>query len=235
VDEARAICQAIAGVRGDTWLTSHELDAVLRKVGVTVVRSEYGHAEDEIVRLAASLAGPIVLKIDAPGVLHKTDAGGVRVNLRSEPEIREAFRDLARRFPGVLDPASGARVRVQPMVPGIETLVGVVDDPVFGPLIGFGLGGIHTEVLRDVAFRLAPLTEPDADKLLRGIKGFRLLQGYRGQPAADIDALQDLLLRVSLLVQHVPELRELDLNPVMALPPGQGCCIVDARGRIARS
>jgi acyl-CoA synthetase (NDP forming) len=200
-----------------------------------MLRSEYGHSEDEIVRLAAKLAAPIVLKIDSPAVLHKTDAGGVRLHLRTEHEIRGAFRDLAARFPDVLDSGSGARVCVQPMVSGTETLIGVADDPVFGPLIGFGLGGVETEVLRDVAFRLAPLTEQDADKLLRGIKGFRLLQGYRGRPPADIESLKDVLLRISLLVQHVPELRGLDLNPVIALPPGQGCCIVGARGRICRA
>jgi acyl-CoA synthetase (NDP forming) len=115
---------------------------------------------------------------------------------------------------------------------GVETMMGVAQDPLFGPLVAFGLGGVHVEILGDVAFRLAPLTDRDVDELLHGIKGFRLLQGYRGHPAADLDALRDLLLRLSRLADSVPEIAELDLNPVIALAPGLGCRIVDARIRV---
>jgi len=116
---------------------------------------------------------------------------------------------------------------------GVETMIGITDDPLFGPLVGFGMGGIHVEVLGDVQFRVAPLTDRDADELLHGIRGSRLLQGYRGHPPADIDALRELLLRVARLAEEVPEIAELDLNPVIALPPGNGCRIVDARIRVA--
>jgi acyl-CoA synthetase (NDP forming) len=115
---------------------------------------------------------------------------------------------------------------------GVETMIGVVQDPVFGPLIAFGLGGIHLEILKDVLVRIAPLTDRDVDELLHGIKGFPLLQGYRGHPAADLEGLRDLLLRLSWLADTVPEIAELDLNPVIALAPGQGCQIVDARIRV---
>jgi acetate---CoA ligase (ADP-forming) len=108
-------------------------------------------------------------------------------------------------------------------------MIGVTDDPLFGPLVAFGLGGIHVEVLGDVRFRLAPLTDRDADELLHEIRGLPLLAGYRGHPSADLDALRDLLLRVSRLAVEVPEIAELDLNPVMAMSPGKGCRIVDAR------
>ena len=112
-------------------------------------------------------------------------------------------------------------------------MVGIADDPLFGPLVAFGLGGVHVEVLGDVRFRIAPLTDLDADSLLRGIRGFKLLQGYRGHPPVDLDALRELLLRIARLAEEVPEIAELDLNPVIALPPGNGCRIVDARIRVA--
>jgi acyl-CoA synthetase (NDP forming) len=115
---------------------------------------------------------------------------------------------------------------------GVETMIGVAADRLFGPLIGFGLGGIHVELLGDVRFRIAPLTDHDADELLREIRGFPLLQGYRGQPAADVDALRDILLRVSRLADDIPEIIELDLNPVIALPAGHGCRVVDARIKV---
>jgi len=119
---------------------------------------------------------------------------------------------------------------VQAMIQGgTEILVGMTHDPLFGPLVAFGLGGIHVEILGDVCFRVTPLTDHDAREMVRGIRGYRLFQGYRGHPAADVAALEDLLLRVSRLVEEVPEINELDLNPVFALPPGQGCRIVDAR------
>lgn len=233
IHDAKALCQAIVTARGETWLTSEELVEVLSAVGLTMVPSGYAHSEDAALSVAAKLGFPVVLKLDAPDVLHKTDVGGVRLNLRNEDEVRGAFRDIAARFPGVLEPGGQARVVVQPMLQGIETLVGMTEDPVFGPLIAFGLGGVETEVFRDVAFRLAPLTEHDADTLLRSVKSFKLLQGYRGSPPADIEAIKDVLLRVSLLAQHVAELRELDLNPVLVLPAGRGCRIVDARARVS--
>jgi acyl-CoA synthetase (NDP forming) len=124
-------------------------------------------------------------------------------------------------------------VLVQPMVSdGVEVMAGMSRDPLFGPLIAFGLGGIHVEILGDVRFRLAPLTDRDAAGMVREIKGRPLLEGYRGRAAADVKAIEDVLLRVSQLVVSVPEITELDLNPVFALPPGQGCRIVDARIRV---
>jgi acyl-CoA synthetase (NDP forming) len=117
---------------------------------------------------------------------------------------------------------------------GVETMIGVAADRLFGPLIAFGLGGIQVELLGDVRFRIAPLTDRDADELLHEIRGFPLLQGYRGQPAADVDALRDVLLRVSRLADELPEILELDLNPVIVLPAGHGCRIVDARIKVGR-
>ena len=112
-------------------------------------------------------------------------------------------------------------------------MIGITQDSLFGPLIAFGLGDIHVEILKDVCFRVTPITDRDAAEMVRAIKGFRLLEGYRGHPPADIPAIEDLLLRVARLVEEVPEIAELDLNPVIALPPGRGCQIVDARIRVA--
>jgi acyl-CoA synthetase (NDP forming) len=120
------------------------------------------------------------------------------------------------------------------MIPGgVELMIGVTQDPLFGPLIAFGLGGIYVEILKDVCFRVTPITVRDAHEMIRSIHGYRLLQGYRGHAAADIPAVEDVLLRVARLVEEVPEISELDLNPVIALPPGQGCVIIDSRIRVA--
>ena len=124
-------------------------------------------------------------------------------------------------------------VIVQPMISAeVELMAGVIGDPLFGPLVAFGLGGIHVEILKDVCFRVTPLTDRDAHEMVRSIRGYRLLEGYRGHPPADIPAIEELLLRIARLVEEVPEISELDLNPVFALSPGQGCSVVDARIRV---
>jgi acetate---CoA ligase (ADP-forming) len=155
------------------------------------------------------------------------------MNLASDQAVRRAFGDIMAAARAVASDDQIEGVLVQSMVTGgVETLIGVADDPLFGPVVAFGLGGVHVEVLGDVRFRIAPLTDADANALLGEIRGVPLLQGYRGHPAADLDALRDVLLRVSRLAVEVPEIAELDLNPVIALAPGLGCRIVDARVRV---
>jgi acyl-CoA synthetase (NDP forming) len=234
VDAARALCRSILDGRGDSWLTAEELDRLLAAFALPVVAGTVARSEAEAGAVAAIVGYPVALKLSSPDVLHKTEAGGVRLNLDSQAEVEAAFGDIARRYPAVREPGSPSTVVVQPMITGVELLVGLADDPMFGPLVGFGLGGIDTEVLRDVAFRIAPLTDRDADDLLHGIRSFPLLQGHRGRQPADLDALRELLLKVSLIGQHIPEIKELDLNPVIARPAGLGCRIVDARARVGR-
>jgi len=124
-------------------------------------------------------------------------------------------------------------VIVQPMITGgVEVMVGVAEDALFGPLLGFGLGGVNVEILGDVRFRVTPVTDIDARDMIKEIRGYRLLEGYRGNPPADIEALEEILMRLSLLVEEIPEITELDLNPILALEPGEGCRIVDARIRV---
>jgi acetate---CoA ligase (ADP-forming) len=227
VESARAICRTVIAQRGASWLTPAEADGVLAAYGLPVVRSGLVRSPDEAIAEARRIGFPVALKTSAAGVIHKTDAGGVRLNLSDASSVRQAFDEVS------TIGGAGTAI-VQPMIAdGIETMMGIVHDRLFGALVAFGLGGIHVEIFKDVHVRLAPLTDRDVDELIHSVKGFPLLQGYRGHAAADIDALRDALLRLSRLADEVPEIVELDLNPVMALPPGDGCRIVDARIRVA--
>ena len=217
-------------------MTADETRRLLNAFGLPLLPTVLARSADEAAALAAVFGFPVVAKLQVRALLHKSDVGGVQVGLASERAVRSAFRELmaiaAEHAP--VDSSSDEGVVIQPMISGgVETMIGITDDPLFGPLIAFGLGGIHVEVLGDVRFRIAPLTDRDADELLRGIRGYKLLQGYRGHPPVDLEALRDLLLRVARLAEAVPDIAELDLNPVIALPPGNGCRIVDARIRVA--
>ena len=208
--------------------------AVLDAFGVPVAVHSLAHTADEAAAFASLTGFPVAAKLASRTVTHKTELGAVRLNLASNEEVRQAFAEIvacARRLAGG-DAVDG--VLIQPMIAGgVETIVGVTQDPVFGPLIAFGLGGINVEVLGDVGFRIAPLTDRDVDDLLHDIRGLPLLTGFRGRPAADLNALRDVLLRISHLAESVPDISELDLNPVIALPAGAGCRVIDARIKVA--
>ena len=182
---------------------------------------------NEDAAAAAAAGGPVVLKAYVDGVVHKTDAGAVQLDLRTEADVRAAYRSLVSRFGDRL-----RRILVQPMITGgNEVIIGVADDHMFGSLVVFGLGGVATEVLGDHAARLTPLTDLDADELIHCIRSAPLLLGYRGAAAADLDALREMLLRVSRLADDLPEITDLDLNPVIARP--DGVFAVDARVKVA--
>lgn len=235
VAEARTLCQEIAAARGDTWLTSEELTRLLHTCGLRPAPGVVTRTGDEAAALARVFGFPVVAKIASAGIVHKTELGGVRLHLSGEQAVRAAFNELSTHARDSLGDAFDG-ILIQPMVTGgTEALVGVTQDPLFGPLIAFGLGGINVELFRDVAFRIAPLTDRDADELLRSVRAFKLLEGYRGQPPADLGALRDLLMRVSYLGAQVPELLELEFNPVIALAQGRGYQIVDARARVGRA
>ena len=227
---AQTICGAALARRGNGWLTTEETRSVLNAIKVPLQPAGVALTADEAVAVANKLGWPVALKLASRQIVHKTEVGGVSLNLSTERSVRDAFAAMRTRLSqaGQLEAMEG--VLVQPMATsGVEVMVGVTHDPLFGPLIAFGLGGIHIEILGDVQFRVTPLTEDDASEMIRGIKGYRLLSGYRGHPPADVTALEEVLLRISRLVEEVPEISELDLNPIFALPPGQGCRIVDAR------
>lgn len=230
--EARALCRDIVGTRGDTWLTHEELGRLLQAFGLRLAPGVIARTADEAARMARLIGYPVVAKIVSSRALHKTELGGVRLDLANEQAVRAAFTEMSERACSMLGENVDG-VLLQPMfAEGIETIVGLTEDPHFGALVAFGLGGVNVDVFRDVAFRIAPLTDRDADDLLHSIRGFPLLLGHRGHQPADLDALREIILRVSYLGEQVPELLELDLNPVIALAPGHGCEIVDARARV---
>ena len=205
--------------RDETWLDADATRRLLTAYGVPVVPERVAQTADEAVEAAHELGLPVVLKTAEAGA-HKTEQGGIALDLRDERQIRAAVERI------------GLPVLVQPMVSGgAELLAGIVQDPVFGPLVAFGPGGVFAELIGDAAFRIAPLTDVDAKELVHEGKAGRLVAGFRGAPAADPAALVDLLHRLSLLAEDFPEVAELDLNPVIALP--NHCVAVDARVRLA--
>ena len=185
--------------------------------------------ESEAVDLATKIGYPVAVKLASHELVHKTEVGGVCLNLADAAAVRQAFQEIRGRLEklGRLDAMDG--VVVQPMIEGVEVMAGVTQEAQFGPLVAFGLGGIYVEILADVCFRVTPLGDRDAAEMVRTIRGYRLFEGYRGRPPADIPAIHDLLLRLSRLVEDVPEIGEVDLNPVFAMATGRGCLIADAR------
>jgi acyl-CoA synthetase (NDP forming)/GNAT superfamily N-acetyltransferase len=226
-DEARAMVRGFFHTTlGGGWMPPDKTAALLRCYGIPLAELTAVSSEDEAVRALQTAAGPVVLKADVPGLVHKTDAGAVVLDLRTEADVRAAYSQLMDRFGD-----RQRRVLVQPMISGgTEVIIGVADDHMFGPLVVFGLGGVATEVLADHAARLTPLTDVDADRLIGSIRSAPLLLGHRGSPPADLKAVRDLLLRVSRLADDLPEVTDLDLNPVIARP--DGVFVVDARIKV---
>jgi acetyl coenzyme A synthetase (ADP forming)-like protein len=218
---------ALVGVPATgAWLEPEQVDAVLTAAGLRVPQSSVAHSPQEAVDAAAAIGGPVVVKVISESALHKSDVGGVVLGVQGE-EVSAAYDSVTK----VVFDADG--VLVQEFVAGgHEVLIGMTQDPNFGPLVGFGLGGVYVELLQDVAFRIHPLTDVDATEMIRETKGFRLLQGYRNAAEGDVAELERALLRVSGLISVVPELVEMDLNPVKVLPPGEGVVVVDARMRV---
>ena len=227
-DDARQIvARFLAGQHLGGWLPPAHAATRLACYGIALVPTLEAADAEAAVRAAASLdSSAVVLKADVTGLVHKSDAGAVLLDLRGERDVRRGYTELSRRFGAGL-----RRVLIQPMITdGVEVLVGVVHEPVFGPLVVFGLGGVATDVLGDHAARLTPLTDLDAEGMIRGIRAAPLLYGHRGTTPVDLNALADVLLRISRLADEVPEIAELDLNPVLARQ--DGVSPVDARIRL---
>ena len=209
-------------------LTEVEAKSFLSTAGIAVVRTDLATTRDEAVALAHDMEFPVALKICSPDIIHKSDIGGVQLQLDSADTVSHAFDTIINATHTAQPQAHIDGVSVQPMAkPGIEVIIGLTTDPQFGPLVMFGLGGIAVEVLQDVAFRLAPLTPQDAQEMIHELRSLPLLTGHRGQAAADLAALEQLLLQVSTLAETYPDIKELDLNPVFAYT--DGCLAVDAR------
>jgi acyl-CoA synthetase (NDP forming) len=194
------------------------------------------HSAEEAVRAATAIGYPVALKLVSRGIVHKSDVGGVRLDLRHEEDVHSAFEgmktNLAKR--GLTEKMEAAVVQ-EMVTGGVETYVGMTEAAGFGAIVGFGIGGINVELWKDVAFRVHPLTDIDARDMLEQIRGKALLDGFRGAPPADRDALVETILRVDRMVGDNPEIQELDINPLSALAPGHGAIAVDARIRIDKS
>jgi acyl-CoA synthetase (NDP forming) len=235
VAAGRAIVERALAREECPWLVLDDVHGLLCAYGVAMPRQEVARSPEEAAAAAARIGAPVALKLVSRRILHKTDVGGVRLGVVSPEEAAAAYRAMTAALDarGLGEAMDGALV--QPMVSGsVECLIGVVTDPLFGPLIAFGLGGVLAELMGDVTFRIHPLTDRDADDMIGGVKASALLRGYRGSPPADVPALRDLLLRISQLVEDVPEVNEIDINPVMVRAAGQGALALDARIRLAR-
>ncbi len=209
-------------------LLESEAKTICSEYGISVPKFQLATNEKEAAKIAQEIGYPIVAKIVSPEIIHKSDAGGVKVNLKSQADVSEAFKTIVANAKKYNAKANIMGVLVQEMAPnGIEVIIGAIKDPQFGQTLMFGLGGIFVEILKDVNFKVAPITLEDAKEMITGLKAYPLLKGVRGQPPADIDAIAQILVNVSTLVMAHPEIKELDLNPVMAY--AKGVATVDAR------
>jgi len=220
IDKARS--------EGKTLLTEIESKELLKRGGIGVIDTKLATSREEAISVSRQFGFPVVLKIVSPDIVHKSDAGGVKLGLRTSKQVGRAYDDILvavkQKHPRVVIQG----VSVQKMArPGVEVIIGMTKDAQFGPVLMFGLGGILVEILKDVSFRIVPLTKRDAGEMVREIKGYPLLEGYRGQEPVDVSKLEELLLKVSDFVEQNPEVKEIDLNPMFAYR--EGAVAVDAR------
>jgi acetyltransferase len=230
--DKEAIRRVLDHVRADGRVTAGDAEArvILQALDIPVPASELAKTEDEAVAAAERIGYPVVMKIASPDILHKTDIGGIKLNVRSETEVRDAFDLLVYRARRFMPDATIWGVQVQQMVRGgREVIIGMNRDPQFGPLIMFGLGGIYVEALKDVTFRVAPIDRREATDMLDEIRSYNLLLGVRGERPADLDAIADTILKIAQLSVEFPEIVELDINPVMVFEAGKGVIGLDMR------
>ena len=210
------------------FLLEPEAKTVCMRCGIPVTNFKVAKNEAEAVKFAEEIGYPIVLKIVSPDIIHKSDVGGVVVGLKTAKDVRNAYKQILSNVKRHKADAKIVGVLVQEMAPSsTEVIVGATKDPQFGPAVMFGLGGIFVEVLKDVTFRVAPITVDEAREMITEVKAYPLLKGYRNQPPADIEAIVQILLNTSRLVMEHQEIKELDLNPIMVYE--KGAKTVDAR------
>ncbi|HTY74058.1 MAG TPA: acetate--CoA ligase family protein [Candidatus Nanoarchaeia archaeon] len=213
---------------GRKALLETEAKTICAEYGISVNKFNLAKNDKEAAGQAEKIGYPIVLKIVSQDIIHKSDAGGVKVNLKTATEVEAAYKTIIENAKKYKADARIEGVLVQEMAPqGTEVIIGAIKDPQFGQTVMVGLGGIFVELLKDVNFRVAPITKDDAKEMITQLKAFPLLNGYRGEKPADIDALAEILYNVSKIVLDNPEIKEMDLNPVMAYP--KGAKTVDAR------
>ena len=216
------------------WLEAETVNLLLECYGVRLVQTRSAHSSKEAGDQAEQLGFPVVAKLWSDTITHKTEVGGVALDLRTRSDVENAFEQIRLRLAAIGREEEMQGVTLQQMVAeGVEVIVGVTQSPNLGPLMLFGLGGIYTELFKDVVFRIHPLTDIDAKEMVKSVKAYRLLEGWRGAKACDIASIEELLLRISAMVEDLPQIAELDLNPVKVLDQGNGYVVVDARIRLA--
>ncbi|HHC18855.1 MAG TPA: CoA-binding protein, partial [Euryarchaeota archaeon] len=231
-EKARKIIEKALS-EGREWLFEDEAKELLAAYGVRVTRVAVAKSEDEAVEYAKKIGFPVVLKIVSPDVVHKSDVGGVKVDIKNEEEVRKAYNEIIENVKKHVPNARIEGILIQEMAPwGTEVIVGSTRDPQFGPTIMFGLGGIFVEILKDVTFRVAPIGADEAKEMVKEIRGYPIIAGARGHEPLDINALTDAIVRISWLVYENPEIAELDANPIFLYK--EGLMIADARVRVKR-
>jgi len=200
---------------GRSVLTEFESKKILKQVGISVVETKLAKTQKEAVSLSQKFGFPVALKIISPDIVHKSDSGGVKLSINNVTEVKKAYDDILKKVGKQYPNAIIHGISVQKMArPGTEVIIGTSQDPQFGPVIMFGLGGIFVELLKDVSFRIIPVERRDAQEMIQEIKGYPLLQGYRGKEPANLPALVETLLTISKLIEENPQIRELELNPI---------------------
>jgi 4-hydroxybutyryl-CoA synthetase (ADP-forming) len=215
---------------GRNNLLEEEGQEVLRAYGFPLPKSILAKTANDAVKATKKIGFPVVMKIASPQIIHKSDAGGVKVGLNSKKEVIDAFKQIIKNAKKYDKKATIKGVLVQEMVKGgKELIIGSKLEPGFGPVLMLGMGGIYVEVLKDVTFRLAPITDKEAVDMINSIKTKKLLEGVRGEKPSDLEKLSDLIQRLSALVTDFKEIKELDMNPVLVMEKGKGCKVLDVR------
>ena len=209
-------------------LTEDEAYKLLSKHGIPIPKYFIASSEEEAIKIATRLGFPLVMKIVSPDIMHKTDIGGIKMNIINPPQVKESYKNIICNVRKNKPEARINGVLLYKQAPkGVEVIVGIIRDPQFGPTVMFGLGGIFTEILKDVAFRVCPVEKTDIEEMLAEIAGIKMLKSYRGQPSCDINAIIDIILEISKLALVYPVIKEIDLNPIIVYE--KGAIVVDAK------
>jgi acetyltransferase len=235
-DAAAQIIRRRLGDRDSHFMPEHEANEILQVYGFPVLKGRLVEEESELDDAIEHVGAPVAMKISSPDIAHKFDAGGVKLKIGTSERAHEAFREIVDNARAFKPDAHIQGVLVERMARGgVEVILGATRDPKFGPMCMFGLGGTFVEAIKDVTFRLAPMWEVSAEQMIESIRAYKVLRGIRGNPPSDIAAIKDCILRLSQLVSDHPEISELDINPLIVYPEGDGCVVADSRIMLKRS
>jgi len=227
---AKKLIAELLGDKSDRYLTQAECRPLFACYHLPLLKSDVAKNADDAARIAKTFGGPVVMKVMSADVVHKFDAGGVILNVQGADEARATYNKIVANVEKAVPGAKLQGILVEEMArKGVEVILGASRDPRFGPLMMFGLGGTMVEVLKDVSFRLAPMWQISAENMVRDIRSFKVLDGFRGNPKADVDSIIDTLLRLSAMVCNHPEIAECDINPLIVHDAGKGCSVADGR------